>query len=710
MHRRGHMSSVLYMDSPVDPELQARVNRRQAEASPTKRLDSVSEYEVDVAESQDSKVSGGGPEQIIIRPRRPAQYLSIDTHVPRDDWFNKLTAASAAPNGMLRSAYNRDSALWEDRGELHADAVNTGGNCDEFLPNTDTSAAWAKCAKNLWDHDEVTVKGWKEEIDTLLVFAGLFSAVLTAFLVQSYPMLQPDEFPSSSSPSSSSPSTSSSAIWINALWFSGLICSLASAIVGISIKQWLNHYTSRVSTMSRQSARIRQHRHNGLVKWHVGGMMSLLPVLLQTALIVFLIGILLLLWQLNIPVACVTTVLVAVLLLFTLTTLVLPAFAEDCPYKSPQAWWFFLFWQWIQSLRSTTARCIKRLLRAFRNKLVPFVPNLQIQDWLDSLIELRCYANWREREMHFVGTMKERLDPSVVTDVADATMMDDGFLEEVVRPCLNDIPLDGALASFYAILKHRAHKTRESLPDWSDNEHDGQAIATMSRMAIDVFSRIEPDYVDATSNQKRILVLMDRLFDAGHVEKAWGRLLGKVTDLLKQDDRVEQNVRDYSFRWIEKLSMHNHIDAVECHDVKAVIAYLTSIREDNEGSKFLRACLVAAHLSASLPSPEFQHIHDSLQTMFASLETFLSTPAAESVVDESNLIYLLFFLPSIVHLVRQDKALMTGRAVELLSDVFERTLTLLAEYKFRPQELLASPRVQPIRTDLQQLREDLSVL
>ncbi|KAI0691122.1 hypothetical protein BC835DRAFT_1249854, partial [Cytidiella melzeri] len=40
--------------------------------------------------------------------------------------------------------------------------------------------------------DERKIKDYKEDIDTFLVFAGLFSAVLTAFLVESYQGLQQD--------------------------------------------------------------------------------------------------------------------------------------------------------------------------------------------------------------------------------------------------------------------------------------------------------------------------------------------------------------------------------------------------------------------------------------------------------------------------------------------------------------------------------------
>ncbi|KAI0763499.1 hypothetical protein BD413DRAFT_457378, partial [Trametes elegans] len=40
-------------------------------------------------------------------------------------------------------------------------------------------------------HDEL-MERWKSELDTLLVYAGLFSAILTAFNVESYRLLTPD--------------------------------------------------------------------------------------------------------------------------------------------------------------------------------------------------------------------------------------------------------------------------------------------------------------------------------------------------------------------------------------------------------------------------------------------------------------------------------------------------------------------------------------
>ncbi|EKM54919.1 uncharacterized protein PHACADRAFT_60661, partial [Phanerochaete carnosa HHB-10118-sp] len=56
------------------------------------------------------------------------------------------------------------------------------------VPNTQ----WRKMDGVVRKADKGKVKNCKEDIDTLLVFAGLFSAVLTAFVIESYHNLQPD--------------------------------------------------------------------------------------------------------------------------------------------------------------------------------------------------------------------------------------------------------------------------------------------------------------------------------------------------------------------------------------------------------------------------------------------------------------------------------------------------------------------------------------
>lgn len=36
----------------------------------------------------------------------------------------------------------------------------------------DKDAAWTKCANDVWAHEEIAVKKWGSEIDTLLVFVS----------------------------------------------------------------------------------------------------------------------------------------------------------------------------------------------------------------------------------------------------------------------------------------------------------------------------------------------------------------------------------------------------------------------------------------------------------------------------------------------------------------------------------------------------------
>ncbi|TFK84738.1 hypothetical protein K466DRAFT_496034, partial [Polyporus arcularius HHB13444] len=127
-------------------------------------------------------------------------------------------------------------------------------------------------------------------------------------------------------------------LWVvvlNALWFSSLISSLAAASIGIMVKQWLTEYKSGVSGTSRQTARLRQLRLNSLQRWRVKEIVSFLPVLLQIASGLFFAGLLILLWNLNRTVAIVGTFFVAILLAFSLGTIILPSVVSHCSYLSP---------------------------------------------------------------------------------------------------------------------------------------------------------------------------------------------------------------------------------------------------------------------------------------------------------------------------------------------------------------------------------------
>ena len=129
-------------------------------------------------------------------------------------------------------------------------------------------------------HDAELVDGWRDTLDVLLVFvghpsnkmctaltlskAGLFSAVVTTFVVQSSQALQPDYAQISVSllaemlarqrawatgssidsvPRSSMAldAVSASALdyWCNGLWYISLSLSMSAALMAVLVKQWI---------------------------------------------------------------------------------------------------------------------------------------------------------------------------------------------------------------------------------------------------------------------------------------------------------------------------------------------------------------------------------------------------------------------------------------------------------------------------------------
>ncbi|EPS98192.1 hypothetical protein FOMPIDRAFT_1127111, partial [Fomitopsis schrenkii] len=206
----------------------------------------------------------------------------------------------------------------------------------------------------VWEYEKDRIDDWNKQIDTLLVFAGLFSAVLTAFNVQYYTALQPPSgtqimlrLPADlTSPvqvttlsSTSNPAVAATTVVINTLWFLALVLSLSAASIGITVKQWLSSYILPKTMTSRQRTRLWNHRQRGLSKWRVPAIVSVLPNLLQSALLLFLVGLVVLLWTLNRVLAIVVMVPVVVLIISLWITSIIPTFVPECPYKSPQAWW-----------------------------------------------------------------------------------------------------------------------------------------------------------------------------------------------------------------------------------------------------------------------------------------------------------------------------------------------------------------------------------
>lgn len=125
--------------------------------------------------------------------------------------------------------------------------------------------------------------------------------------------------------------------WLNVLWFLSLIFSLISAILGILVKQWIRTYLnwSRPTAAARYNILTRQIRLEQWQKWHITSFTSLIPALLEFAILLFLCGVPIFLGTFDHSVEVIISFFVGGSLLLILALIFLPALFGRCPYKSP---------------------------------------------------------------------------------------------------------------------------------------------------------------------------------------------------------------------------------------------------------------------------------------------------------------------------------------------------------------------------------------
>ncbi|KAI0084680.1 hypothetical protein BDY19DRAFT_898097, partial [Irpex rosettiformis] len=221
---------------------------------------------------------------------------------------------------------------------------------------------WPAVEKALTEFDRQEIGAYKEDIDSLLTFTGLYSAVLTAFVIVSYPQLQEDTAgetlqvlrliavqtatysviggqlvnSTAAAPSASPPfQPSAAAIRINALWFASLVISLAVASISIFVKQWLRAYMSFASASPQGQLRIRHFRRSGIEAWRVFEIASMLPLLLQISLALFFVGLCIFTFDVHPVIGKTTLPLVCAWAFLLLVTIMSPIFSSRCPYKTP---------------------------------------------------------------------------------------------------------------------------------------------------------------------------------------------------------------------------------------------------------------------------------------------------------------------------------------------------------------------------------------
>ncbi|KAJ7692279.1 hypothetical protein B0H17DRAFT_887604, partial [Mycena rosella] len=231
---------------------------------------------------------------------------------------------------------------------------------------------WAVYVGEAEKYDKSLVESWRTNMEGMLIFvgpicparpgaeterqAGLFSASLMAFLIESYKTLTPDSGQETvklltqisqqlarsngsttffSPPDSFTPPATS--LVCNGLWFISLGLSLTCALIATLLEQWAREFIHRTNMRSSPivRARIFSYLYYGLKRFNMHVVVEVIPLLLHASLLFFFAGLVTFL----IPVNTAMTVIAATILLLVggvyATLTFLPLLYLDCPYRTP---------------------------------------------------------------------------------------------------------------------------------------------------------------------------------------------------------------------------------------------------------------------------------------------------------------------------------------------------------------------------------------
>ncbi|KAK7038465.1 hypothetical protein R3P38DRAFT_2906124 [Favolaschia claudopus] len=247
----------------------------------------------------------------------------------------------------------------------------------KYADSGDEAAAakiWAVYAGEAEKYDKGLVQSWKSDMEGMIIFAGLFSAVLTAFLVESYKTLNPDpgditvlllarisDQLAASANGTASPIplpleldkdvAPTAAAWAcNALWFLSLGLSLTCALIATLLEQWAREFLHRTDIHSAPliRARIFSFLYYGLRRFNIHAVVDIIPLLLHLALLLFFSGLVAFLIPVNTAIAIIAAaMLLTVVTAYSVLT-VFPLRFLDSPYRTPLTGVFWGLYQYLK--------------------------------------------------------------------------------------------------------------------------------------------------------------------------------------------------------------------------------------------------------------------------------------------------------------------------------------------------------------------------
>ncbi|KAF8195019.1 hypothetical protein BJ912DRAFT_162563 [Pholiota molesta] len=181
--------------------------------------------------------------------------------------------------------------------ELHAGEEKSTDQSDESDNN---DKFWKLFLEEAAAEAKWKVGIWKTELDSLLVFAGLFAAVISAFLVDLRFHLRPDPqlitlkeivsiLRNDTAPGELE-HPSRAVLTAGSLWYGSLVVTLIGALWGVLAKGWLGEILREIPHNPAERALNRWKRDRATKHWYMDNVITGVPLLTQAGLAMFLSG------------------------------------------------------------------------------------------------------------------------------------------------------------------------------------------------------------------------------------------------------------------------------------------------------------------------------------------------------------------------------------------------------------------------------------
>ena len=242
----------------------------------------------------------------------------------------------------------------------------------------------------------------------LLLQAGLFSAVSSAFVIDVHSNLQPDPNEQSAAllrailltlnqsaipgetltVPSIQKDPASEIVTTTCLMYASLLISLLAAFIAILGKQWLNRYLRHSGGSMIERCGDRQRKCDGLKQWPLHPLIESLPLMLQAALLLLACGLCRYMWSVNTSVAYTLIALTGIGVAFFAAIVIAGMSSYTCPFQTPMSTALRRSWKRIRGgVKRALLRNwrVRRLLRRLRLPTTSPLSGIEIQEpkrWL----------------------------------------------------------------------------------------------------------------------------------------------------------------------------------------------------------------------------------------------------------------------------------------------------------------------------------------